>query len=533
MIIVLCCTKLLMNACPTRGENQGVGSSDTEWGQAIVQPRRDAVRHSEQELPVETEEVEIAVIGGGLIGLAVAIGLQRHGIDCTVFERAPRLRSVSQGILGLHSNGIRALELIHQDIVPLLRQRGCERKTLLLTTVENGIVSKEEKHVDTDTDSRPGGLSVGITWHKMQQLLASLLPRNDGSADHSDAQLPNSNIVKTGHSLASFVEDPDGVTLYFENGHVVRAKAVLGCDGIFSVTRAQIMNGSTKDSPIYFGQLNWASIIETDRLPSHVRPPDNTVQYISYRSGSDDCSIDSDEPSYGETIDRAPLRWMSMINDAGSGYTFWQFRVTDPEMALSLSQNSGRGGLGLPGTKNMLERVLLQSYKLQKGGTTGGGDFVYDTVKEIPEEQIFERSIVGRSPATTWISEGGRVVLVGDAAHGMHPVIGQGANLGFEGAGVLIDAIAAHEADRDWKAALVQYEKTFKRRADIIQQYANYRGVNQAISDGQAHQLPADVQKEMSRWIAMNSDPNDIPKEALDILLSFDPCSQPGVSSLW
>src|SRR5947209_14162681 len=41
---------------------------------------------------------EIAIVGGGICGLSLALNLQRRGIPCTVFERAPEIKELGVGI---------------------------------------------------------------------------------------------------------------------------------------------------------------------------------------------------------------------------------------------------------------------------------------------------------------------------------------------------------------------------------------------------------------------------------------------------
>jgi 2-polyprenyl-6-methoxyphenol hydroxylase-like FAD-dependent oxidoreductase len=42
--------------------------------------------------------VTILVVGGGIAGLATAIGLRRQGIDAQVYERASALREIGAGL---------------------------------------------------------------------------------------------------------------------------------------------------------------------------------------------------------------------------------------------------------------------------------------------------------------------------------------------------------------------------------------------------------------------------------------------------
>ena len=55
--------------------------------------------------------MDVAVVGAGLGGLAVAIGLRRAGHAVTVFERAAEPRETGAGI-GIMPNGVQALDAL-------------------------------------------------------------------------------------------------------------------------------------------------------------------------------------------------------------------------------------------------------------------------------------------------------------------------------------------------------------------------------------------------------------------------------------
>src|SRR5215510_15964847 len=45
-----------------------------------------------------TRAGDIAIVGGGICGLSLALNLHRRGIPCTVYERAPEVKELGVGI---------------------------------------------------------------------------------------------------------------------------------------------------------------------------------------------------------------------------------------------------------------------------------------------------------------------------------------------------------------------------------------------------------------------------------------------------
>ncbi len=79
-----------------------------------------------------------------------------------------------------------------------------------------------------------------------------------------------------------------------------------------------------------------------------------------------------------------------------------------------------------------------------------------------------------------------RIALVGDAAHALHPLAGQGANLGFTDAAVLADVIANTERDIGSLKVLRKYERARVGETQIMQKamdgfVAAFGSNNQAI----------------------------------------------------
>jgi 5-methylphenazine-1-carboxylate 1-monooxygenase len=47
---------------------------------------------------MDSARMDIAIIGGGITGLSLALNLHKHGMRCRVFERAPEIRELGVGI---------------------------------------------------------------------------------------------------------------------------------------------------------------------------------------------------------------------------------------------------------------------------------------------------------------------------------------------------------------------------------------------------------------------------------------------------
>lgn len=63
-------------------------------------------------LEVSDEPFEVAIIGGGITGLVLAIGLLQRNIKFTIYERAPEFREIGAGI-GFTPNAERAMTALN------------------------------------------------------------------------------------------------------------------------------------------------------------------------------------------------------------------------------------------------------------------------------------------------------------------------------------------------------------------------------------------------------------------------------------
>ena len=69
--------------------------------------------------------MNVAIVGGGIVGLALALGLKDRGIACDVYEAVPSVREIGVGIT-LLPHGMR--ELAALGLQPAIEAAGLEAR---------------------------------------------------------------------------------------------------------------------------------------------------------------------------------------------------------------------------------------------------------------------------------------------------------------------------------------------------------------------------------------------------------------------
>ncbi|MFF8285216.1 FAD-dependent monooxygenase [Streptomyces albus] len=179
------------------------------------------------------------VVGGGIGGLAAAIGLHRTGWEVTVVERAPVLADVGAAI-SLHANGIRALDTL--GVGEAVRAASRPQYTGGTLTPGGGWLARMDGAV---LERELGTPIVGITRAELHRLLRSALPEG---------------ALAIGAEAVS--ADPAGagrVRVTLKEG-ALDADLVVAADGVNSRLRAQLF--PRHPGPVHSGSTVLRAITE-------------------------------------------------------------------------------------------------------------------------------------------------------------------------------------------------------------------------------------------------------------------------------
>ncbi len=184
--------------------------------------------------------LEVAIIGGGIGGMAAANALVQRGIDVRVFEQAAALAEVGAGV-ALQPNGIR-----------MLRRLGFGDELLRL-----GARWQEAHFLRADgtyaASMWPTDLASQIEFYGMHRadllaILAARLPRN---------------IIRTGHKCIGFEQDESRAVITFANGERAEADVVIAADGIHSKLQQFVV---TPSAPVSSGTVAYRGIVQAETI---------------------------------------------------------------------------------------------------------------------------------------------------------------------------------------------------------------------------------------------------------------------------
>lgn len=77
---------------------------------------------------MSSDHIHVAIIGGGITGVILALGLQKRGVSYTLYERAPAFTEIGAGI-GFSPNAERALKVVDPEVYRIYKQVASSTET--------------------------------------------------------------------------------------------------------------------------------------------------------------------------------------------------------------------------------------------------------------------------------------------------------------------------------------------------------------------------------------------------------------------
>lgn len=346
-------------------------------------------------------DFDIAIVGGGLVGLSLAVALKESGLKLALIEPRPapiESRSAAAGdgwdsrVYAVSPGTASFLE--HLGIWQAISR---ER----ITRVEGMEIYGDDGSARLEFSAYDAGLRE-LAFIVENRLLAQALWRG---AEASAVR------VYCPASCASLHLGPGAATLALTDGAELAARLVVGADGADSWVRDQ---AGIAVSPVDYGQLAVVANFSCGK-------PHGGIAYQWFRRDGVLALL----PLAGDRV--------SMV---------WSIARESAQRLLSLSPGDLSGEVGAASHDAL------------------GALCVITPPAAFPlRQQRVARFVVPR------------VALVGDAAHNIHPLAGQGVNLGFRDARALASTLSGREARYDCgdHALLRRYERARKEDVAAMQ----------------------------------------------------------------
>jgi 3-hydroxybenzoate 6-monooxygenase len=331
----------------------------------------------------------ILIAGGGVGGLAAALALARQGFAVKVLEQSSHIGEIGAGIQ-LGPNAFSAFDAL--GIGEAARARAVYTERLVM--------------MDAVDQSEVASMPVGAEFRARFGNPYAVSHRADVHLSLHEAVLRSHAIeLATSTRIERIEQDGTGVTAIDAHGRRHRGAALVGCDGVKSAIRQQLVGDPVRVT----GHVVYRAVADAAAFP-----PDLKMNAPCLWAGPD-CHLV-----------HYPLRGGEQYN------VVMTFHSRDPE-EWGVTDGSRDEVLGYFSGIGPRPRQLL----------------------ELPQ-QWRRWATADREPIARWSF--GRVTLLGDAAHPMMQYLAQGACMALEDAVTLGEAIAAE--DGDLERGFARYERS-------------------------------------------------------------------------
>lgn len=381
--------------------------------------------------------VDVAIIGGGPGGLALAQGLKKNRIETAVFERDPVRSDYVQGFrMRIRQRGIDALQA---NLPAHLFEAFLD--TLGLAPTENLVLDETFQRLENANqgsgEPEDTHLEKSVSRITLRQILLSGL---DG-------------VFHTGKRFERYEQFADGTVLaHFSDGSAVRANLLVGADGAGSAVRRQLLPDLQS---IDTGVRRLAGKITIDEAERQGISPllteFNTNIRPRYGRGLMITSHRVEPSAYArydfiarEDPGHADIPGFHFNNS--TSYTWWNTAYDTDEL----------------GPDELLERLngaaLIETLLLR---IRHWDERILNLIRHSDPSTVAFLKVKSSTPGAVWQS--GPVTLLGDAIHAMTYFRALGGNTALYDSGLLVrELVAARRHGKPQLAAVNDYENAMR-----------------------------------------------------------------------
>jgi len=305
------------------------------------------------------ETTDVLIVGAGPTGLTTAAALKRRDVRMTIVDRQAAGANTSRAAV-VHSHTLEQLETIG-GVTERLVARGIHASRFTIRDRDRILMPVRFDELPTKYP-----YTLMISQAETEAVLAARLAELGGE-------------VRRPRALATLAQDAEGVTAVMEDGETIRARYLVGADGMHSVVRSQANIAFPGDS--YEQSFSLVDV----RLGGGV-PHDEVILYFSPAGLVVVAPLPGGLHRIVATVDHAP---------------------EDPDAAFVQGLLDARG----PQRSRAMVREVLWGSRFR----------VHHRIAES--------------------YRAGRVLLAGDAAHVHSPAGGQGMNIGIQDGVALAEAL--------------------------------------------------------------------------------------------
>lgn len=400
----------------------------------------------------------IAIIGGGIGGLTTAIALRQFDFAPEVYEQAPVLLDVGAAI-AIWPNAMRVLRTLGLES-QILDQAGVMEEIRWLT--QRGQLINRVRIRDADQDRA----NPAIALHRadLQRILVQSLP---------------SSSIHLGNVLTTLRSDNDEVISQFANGQTNTSEFVIGCDGIHSIIRSQLLDDAP---PSYRGYSVWRGI---SPITPKAIPPHTAIEIYGR----------------GKRFGLGPV---------GHGKTGWWATSNTANTSLKAEERSSdrttwKRGETTSGRSLNTQGELLRLFD-------GWYRPVLQLIEATSSESVLRTGAFDRRASANIRSE--RITLLGDSVHPTTPNLGQGGCMAMEDAAIIARCFQKYGASEQ---ALTAYLRVRQRRTNAVTRYSRlYGSIGQwenvllrGVRRGSLSLVPEPLMRRLMQ-IVFDYDPNSV-----------------------